>query len=111
MKRINTVIVLFACIILSSFIIGVLIGKDFSTEDKNINTNTNVNINNLGSNGPETKINVNTADKNELMSIEGIGDKRASSIINNRPYVSIWDIEKAGISEDFIKKNEGRLTV
>jgi competence protein ComEA len=73
--------------------------------DSNVNINNNVVIGK-----EEQKINVNTADKNELMSIEGVGDKKADLIIRNRPYNSIWDLERInGISEEFIKKNEGRL--
>jgi competence protein ComEA len=73
---------------------------------------SNVNINNVVIGKEEQKININTADKNELMSIEGVGEKKADLIINNRPYGSIWDLERInGISEEFIKKNEGRLTV
>lgn len=108
MKKINTIILLSIFIVISAFALGFIVAKGI--EGKNVNTNTNVN--NLIIGEKEHKININTADKAELMSLEGIGDKKADLIIKNRPYNSIYDLANInGISEEFIKKNEGRLII
>jgi competence protein ComEA len=108
MKKINIIILLSIFIVISAFALGFIVAK--SIEGKNINTNTNVNNVIIGE--KEHKININTSDKAELMSIEGIGDKRADLIIANRPYKNIWDLSNVnGIGEEFVKKNEGRLII
>lgn len=105
MKKGNIIIILSILILLCAFLLGFLVAESIKS-----NNNINSNINNINIGKEEQKININTADKPQLMSIEGIGDKKSDLIINNRPYNSIWDLEKIdGISKDFIKKNEGRL--
>ena len=61
-------------------------------------------------------ININTADKDALMSIKGIGEKRAGAIImyreQNGPFSSVEQLaEIKGIGEVFIEKNRDRLRV
>lgn len=70
-------------------------------EVKNINQNINTVV--VGDK-QEKKININTADKEALESIDGIGEIRSQKIIDNRPYQSIWQLKKAGFTEQFIKK-------
>jgi competence protein ComEA len=108
MKKINIVIVLAILVIIIAFLLGFSVAK--SQNDKNINQNTNtININ---PNKIDKKININTADKNELMSIKGIGDRKADLIISNRPYKSVWDLSSVkGINESFVKEIEEEITV
>lgn len=98
MKRINVIVLLSILITIIAFLLGFSVAK--SKETNNVNTNT-ININT----DTKEKVNINTADKNELISIRGIGEKKANLIIQNRPYKSIWDLTKVkGISEDFVDK-------
>ena len=61
-------------------------------------------------------ININTADKELLMSINGIGEKRAEAIIAYReehgPYKSVDQLaEIKGLGQVFIDSNREQLTV
>jgi len=61
-------------------------------------------------------ININTADKDSLMSIKGIGDKRAQTIITyrkeNGPFKSIKELtEIKGIGQYFVDANRGQLVI
>ena len=61
-------------------------------------------------------ININTADKDGLMSIKGVGDKRAQAIIAYReehgPFKSIEQLtEIKGIGQYFVDVNRGQLIV
>jgi len=61
-------------------------------------------------------VNINTADKEMLMSINGIGEKRAEAIINyreeNGKFKSLQELtEIKGIGPSLIDKNKGVLTV
>ena len=98
MKKINSIVLLTIIIILLAFLLGFSVAKGKNDINQNIN---NIEI---GTNTKDkTKVDINIANKNELMSIKGVGDKKAQLIIANRPYTSIWDLSKIdGISEDFI---------
>ena len=61
-------------------------------------------------------ININTAGKESLMSIKGIGEKRADAIISWRekhgPFKSVDDLEGInGIGKSIIEDNRKSLTV
>ena len=61
-------------------------------------------------------IDINTAGKESLMSIKGIGEKRAEAIINWRekhgPFQSVDDLEGiSGIGKSIIDDNRDTLTV
>lgn len=61
-------------------------------------------------------ININTADKEELMSINGIGEKRAEAIITHRdqngPFRSVDELaEVKGVGKFFIDTNRDQLTI
>lgn len=61
-------------------------------------------------------VNVNTATKEELMSLKGIGDKRAQEIINyrtkNGPFKTVDDLEKVpGIGPGILKQIRPNVTV
>lgn len=52
-----------------------------------------------------TKIDPNTAARDELMRLPGIGEKTANLIIGGRPYRRLVDLDRvAGIGEDTLKK-------
>ena len=62
-----------------------------------------------GSESPDKKININTADMNELMTIKGIGVKTAERIIDyrsqNGPFISADDIMRVkGFGEKRFEK-------
>jgi len=61
-------------------------------------------------------ININTADKETLMSIKGVGERRAEAIIQyreeNGPFTSIDELtEIRGIGQSLIDSNRDTLTV
>jgi competence protein ComEA len=60
-------------------------------------------------------VNINTATKEELTSIKGVGDKRAQDIIDyrtkNGPFKTVDDLEKVpGIGPGFMKKIRSQIT-
>lgn len=61
-------------------------------------------------------ININTADKATLMTINGVGEKRAEAIIayreQNGPFKSVDDLAAVqGIGQAIVDANRDRLTV
>lgn len=61
-------------------------------------------------------VNLNTADKNELMSLTGVGASKAEAIIAYRkasgPFKSVEDLQKVqGIGPATLEKNAGNMTV
>lgn len=62
------------------------------------------------------KININQADETQLMSIKGIGPKRAADIIAYRtahgPFATVEQLaEIKGISPEFVENHHGELTL
>lgn len=47
---------------------------------------------------PSSPIDINTATSDQLVSVPGIGAATAKKIINGRPYASVADLSKAGLS-------------
>jgi competence protein ComEA len=101
-KKVNIVYFLLVTILIVAFLF-------ISSNLKVQNTNTNTNVINIKEK-VNKKININVASKEELMSIDGIGNKKSDSIIKNRPYENIWSLEKAHISEQFIKKIQDKIS-
>ena len=98
MNRMNIIVILSIAIVIIAFLLGFSVAKGKNDINQNIN-NINISTNTKD----KTKVDINKADKEALMSIKGIGDKKANMIIDNRPYKSIWEMSKIdGISEDFI---------
>jgi competence protein ComEA len=105
-KKTNAIFILFIFLLIVTFLLGFTFGKG-SSKDVNQNVSQSVNINTT----ENKKINLNTATKAELMSLNGVGDKKADLIINNRPYKSIWDLSSIdGISEEFIYKIQNEVS-
>ena len=74
------------------------------------NTNTNTNTINIGTSKKE-KININTASKEALETLQGIGPKLADDIISNRPYSSIYDLVKIdGIGKETVENLKEVIT-
>lgn len=97
------------CLIINS-ISYVLIIKHIDSGGSKANTNTNTI--NIGTNNKDNKTNINTASKEELETLHGIGSKLATKIIDNRPYNSIWDLTKVeGIGKETVENLEEVLTV
>lgn len=62
------------------------------------------------------QINLNTADKEALMSIDGVGEKRAEAIIAYRdqfgPFKSVDQlVEVQGVGQSILNGNRDKLTV
>ena len=59
-----------------------------------------------------SKVNVNTASVSELDKLAGIGQSRASAIIENRPYSSVDElVDKAGIPKSVLDKIREQVSV
>jgi hypothetical protein len=59
---------------------------------------------------PSSPVDLNTASESELEAVPGIGASTAKKIIAGRPYSSVSDLSKAGISAASIKKISPMVT-
>src|SRR5215472_18166449 len=59
----------------------------------------------------QTTVAINNASADELKSVKGIGDATAKKIIAGRPYASVDDLAKAGVSKSTIAKIRSQVTV
>jgi DNA uptake protein ComE-like DNA-binding protein len=64
-----------------------------------------------GAKGETKKIDINSASADELTSLNGVGDATAKKIIAGRPYASVDDLAKAGVSKSTISKIRSQVTV
>jgi len=60
---------------------------------------------------PATAVNINTASQAELEALPGVGTATAKKIIAGRPYASVADLAKAGVSKSTISKISSMVTV
>jgi hypothetical protein len=60
---------------------------------------------------PAGPVNVNTASEAELVALPGIGPATAKKIIAGRPYASVSDLSKAGVSKSTMDKIASMVTV
>jgi hypothetical protein len=60
---------------------------------------------------PATKVDLNTASEKDLDSLPGVGPATAKKIISNRPYGSVDELKKAGLSQSTIDKIRPMVTV
>jgi competence protein ComEA len=56
-------------------------------------------------------VNINTASEKELQELPGVGEATAKKIVAGRPYGSVDDLAKAGISNSTIGKMRSQVTV
>ena len=60
---------------------------------------------------PATAVNINTASQAELEALPGVGTATAKKISAGRPYASVADLAKAGVSKSTISKISSMVTV
>jgi competence protein ComEA len=60
---------------------------------------------------PTGKVDLNTASQKDLESLPGVGAATAKKVIAGRPYSSVADLKKAGVSQSTIDKIQGQVTV
>ncbi len=60
---------------------------------------------------PATAVDLNSASEAQLESVPGIGRATAKKIADHRPYSSVDDLSKAGISKNEIGRIRGMVTV
>lgn len=60
---------------------------------------------------PAAAVNINTASQAELEALPGVGTATAKKIIAGRPYASVADLAKAGVSKSTISKISSMVTV
>ena len=56
-------------------------------------------------------VNINTASQGELAAVKGMGPATAGKIIANRPYKSLEELRRAGLSARKIRSLKSSLTV
>ncbi len=64
-----------------------------------------------GKTAPASPVNVNTASSEQLQAVPGIGEATAKKIIAGRPYNSVADLAKAGLSAKQVQELTPMLTV
>jgi len=83
-----------------------VIAKD--VEDNFNNTETNTDVGNEGT----ACININTATKEQLTTLNGVGDSTAQKIIDGRPYTQITDLlNVSGIGQATLDKFKDKICV
>ena len=88
-------------IVILVFFLGLALGLFLANTNNTSSQNQNVSVfsNNNNSNERQ-KVDINSASKETLMTLPGIGEKLADKIIDSRPYFNIKELVKVnGISD------------
>ncbi|HYX21829.1 MAG TPA: helix-hairpin-helix domain-containing protein [Thermoanaerobaculia bacterium] len=64
-----------------------------------------------GKEAPASPVDLNTASEKELEALPGVGAATAKKIVAGRPYASVSDLSKAGVSASTISKISSMVTV
>lgn len=64
-----------------------------------------------GKGAPASPVDLNTASEKELEALPGVGPATAKKIVAGRPYGSVSDLSKAGVSANTIEKISSMVTV
>ena len=64
-----------------------------------------------GKEAPASPVDLNTASEKELEALPGVGSATAKKIVSGRPYASVSDLSKAGVSASTISKISSMVTV
>jgi len=87
-----------------------IIAKDIE-DNFNDTTNNSTNTNNTSSNGTGC-VNINTAIKEVLVTLNGVGDATAQKIIGGRPYTQITDLlNVSGIGQATLDKFKDKICI
>lgn len=101
---VNILITVCICLIINSITYSIIISRISGVNNTNTNT---INIDT----SKKEKLNINTASKEALQSLHGIGNKLADDIISNRPYSSIYDLVKIdGIGKETVENLKEVIT-
>ena len=99
-KTLQRLLVLTAAI---AFLLGMGVAQS-SKKDKNTGDNAQAQ-------SASTKVDLNTASEKDLEQLPGVGAATAKKIISGRPYSSVDDLKKAGVSSSTINKLRDSVTV
>ncbi|MDF2800211.1 MAG: comEA [Anaerocolumna sp.] len=105
----NKNIILVIMIIIIAVLLGYFIGNIRESTIPIVNQHVNQNVN-VNTESTKDKVNINTATKKELESLYNIGEIKAQKIIDNRPYISIYDLVNI-IGEKTFENLKDRLGV
>lgn len=110
---ITSTVLIFAFVVIAVLAATVLWKGDFSKKAEPVNSSE---FTSTPSQTESGKININTASENELMSLPGIGKKRAEAIIERREtYARFSDISEIknveGIGDSVFEEIKDKITV
>lgn len=87
-----------------SILLAVLVATSLTLSATAATKSKDDSANTASTKSSSSKIDVNTASQEELQTLPGVGASTAKKIIANRPYSSVNDLKKAGLSTKAIQK-------